>query len=418
MAVAAAAQLIQSSVLEPLTGLTDLISSAAVVAAAPTTVAIVIPRLALGGAERVALWLAGSLQERGHRVLLLTDGRAEIDFYPLPQGVTRIDNGSSFGGRSWPLLRNLGMLGKGIAHLRSLGWLRQQLQRQQVQTALAFLPNASVKSVLACAGLPIRVVISERSAPWLVQHPPVLKLLRRLLYRHADAQVVQTEPIAAWLRQHAGCCRVAVIPNAVQRPLPMSEPRIAPSTFVSPHRQLLLAAGTKPFQKGFDLLLEAFAAIAAQHPNWDLAIVGMATPPPRSNELGMAQLQEHARRAGLANRLHLIGPVGNIADWYARADLFVLSSRYEGIPNVLLEALAAGCACLATDCPTGPRQLIEHGVNGLLVPAHSLEALTQGLDQLMANPAQRFALAARAPDVRQRFAADDVLQRWCAVLGV
>jgi glycosyltransferase involved in cell wall biosynthesis len=132
----------------------------------------------------------------------------------------------------------------------------------------------------------------------------------------------------------------------------------------------------------------------------------------------MAQLQEQARRTGLADRLHLIGPVGNISDWYARANLFVLSSRYEGIPNVLLEALAAGCTCLATDCPTGPRELIEHGVNGLLVPAGSVESLATGLDQLMANPAQRIALAARAPEIRHRFAADDVLQRWCEVLGV
>ncbi|MCP9890284.1 glycosyltransferase [Cyanobium sp. Aljojuca 7D2] len=385
------------------------------------TAAIVIPSLGLGGAERVALWLAVSLQRCGDRVLLLTQLAPESDVYALPAGLERHVLGPQPWHWGWR------PFGKYLGHGASLRPLRRLLQRERVDVALAFMPHASVKTVLACIGLPLRVVVTERNAPWRRQLPWGLDLLRRLFYRCAAAQVVQTEPIAAWFHRHAACRRLAVIPNAVQHPLPVLRPspagaappirQLGPQDCIPAGRLLLLAAGTKPHQKGFDLLLEAFEAIAPRHPDWDLAIVGLD---PQRIEAGLsaATLHRRAHAAGLATRVHVVGPVADMAAWYARADCFVLSSRFEGIPNVLLEAMAAGCACLAADCPTGPRELIEHGVNGLLVPAGSIESLATGLDQLMADPSQRATLAARAPGVRQRFAADVVLQRWCEVLGV
>lgn len=173
-----------------------------------STVAIVIPGLSLGGAARVALWLAMSLHQQGHRVLLVREGLSPQSFYALPSGIEPINVGFPSKSRSW----SGHGLAKAIGHAISILRLRRYLHRQQVQVALAFLPNASIKSILACAGLPIRVVISERSAPWLMQHPPLLKLLRRLLYRFSAAQVVQSEPIARWLHQQAGCRQLAVSP--------------------------------------------------------------------------------------------------------------------------------------------------------------------------------------------------------------
>jgi glycosyltransferase involved in cell wall biosynthesis len=194
--------------------------------------------------------------------------------------------------------------------------------------------------------------------------------------------VVQTEPIAAWLHHHAGCRRLVVIANAVQHPLPVLGPspagpaaaihQLGPEDCIPAGRLLLLAAGTKPYKKGFDLLLEAFVAIAPRHPDWDLAIVGLH---PDHSEAGLSA-------AGLSARVHCPGPVADMAAWYARADCFVLSSRFEGIPNVLLEAMAAG------------------------------------LDALLACPASRAALAARATDVRERFSSGLVLQQCCQALAL
>jgi len=390
-------------------------------AAIPSTVAIVIPTLGLGGAERLALWLATSLQRCGHRVLVLTRPNLESDAYLIPAGVERHRVGSQPWRWGWQ------PFGKYVGHGTDLLGLRRLLWREGVHVVLALMPHASVKTLLACIGLPLKVVVVEQNLPWLQRLPWQLALLRHLFYRQADVQVAQTAEIASWLHRHAGCRRIQVIPNAVQHPLPPARPSAAsaalpvthqvPEAFIPSDRFLLLAAGTKPYQKGFDLLLEAFVSLAARHPSWDLAIVGLE---PQRAEAGLsaASLRSKVHAAGLAARVHFPGPVSNISDWYTRADVFVLSSRFEGIPNVLLEAMAAGCACLAANCPTGPGMLITPGVNGELVPANSAAALAAGLHPLLDSPDRRAALASRAIDVRARFSADVVLQQWCRALSL
>ena len=106
-------------------------------------------------------------------------------------------------------------------------------------------------------------------------------------------------------------------------------------------------------------------------------------------------------------RLHFPGPVGNLQQWYERAQLFVLSSRYEGFPNVLLEAMASGCCCIAADCPQGPAELIEDGVNGRLMPEQAPEQQwVEGLDALLRQPSQRQRFGAAARTVRDRYDPD------------
>ena len=106
----------------------------------------------------------------------------------------------------------------------------------------------------------------------------------------------------------------------------------------------------------------------------------------------------------LQDRLLMPGRTGTMAAWYQRATLFALPSRYEGFPNVLLEAMAAGCACVAADCPTGPAELIRSGDNGVLLPPSAgPEAWAVSLEALLANPEQRRSLGAAAREVRQRF---------------
>jgi glycosyltransferase involved in cell wall biosynthesis len=102
-----------------------------------------------------------------------------------------------------------------------------------------------------------------------------------------------------------------------------------------------------------------------------------------------------------------------VADWYRQSDLYVLSSRVEGLSNTLLEAMACGLAAVAFDCDTGPREIIRHGIDGALVrPAEDADALAAHLSDLMANPARRQAYARRATDVRDRFSTVRVMALW------
>lgn len=352
-----------------------------------------------GGAQRVATNLSVAMGHPDHPTPLITLSAPDSNFYPLPPAVNRVALGVA--GES----RGLAKLTANWTRVRAL---RRVLREVRPDLVVAMMPTSTILAVLATRGLGIRVVGSERNFPGRRRLPRPWALARKLFYRFADGHVAQTREEAAWLTRHTGARNVTVIPNAVSWPLPAHAPRIDPASLIAPQRRLLLAVGTKPAQKGFDLLLPAFAALAGQHPDWDLAIVGVEPEQPEIARL----VAEHDP----GGRVILPGRVGSVGDWYARADLFVLSSRFEGFPNALLEAMAAGCACLSFDCDTGPRDIITPGEDGLLVTAEDAAALRDGLDRLMSNEALRAAFAARAVSVRARFSPERIYAQWLTYL--
>ncbi|WP_417525545.1 glycosyltransferase family 4 protein [Marinovum sp.] len=372
-------------------------------------VCLFIGTLKAGGAERVTVWLASELQRLGHDVVVLTHSSPESDFFTLPEGIARETVGFDQGRNSLP--------GKLLINLRRCRQVRRVLRRHRVTAMLAMMPHESVMAVVSGFGTGTRVVVSERNAPWHRKQDRIWSTLRRLVYRFSDAQVVQTQPIADWLRRETGSRNVTIIPNAVQPRLPSGPPVVSPQACLGQGRRLLLAVGTKPYQKGFDLLLAAFARIAGRHPDWDLAIPGLL--PGRVEEgISGQDILDAAAQAGLSDRVHLPGHLGNMPDWYAAADVFVLSSRFEGFPNVLVEAMGAGRACVAFTCDTGPEEIIQDGVDGVLVRDMTVEALADALDRVMGDAPLRTRLAAAAPEVMQRYAPDAVVGAWCDVLGL
>jgi glycosyltransferase involved in cell wall biosynthesis len=178
----------------------------------------------------------------------------------------------------------------------------------------------------------------------------------------------------------------------------------APDSVGSPFRKRLLAVGRLDYQKGFELLIEAFARLAADARDWELVIVGQG---PLREALG-----ERLEELGIGDAAYLAGEVGNLDDWYRDADLFALSSRFEGFPNALLEAMAHGLPAVSFDCDTGPRDIIRPGVDGLLVAPGDVGALEAALRRLMGDAALREQFGKRATDVRDRFAMERVAELW------
>ena len=359
---------------------------------------IVIHSLGGGGAERVTADLSAYWVQRGYRVTVVTQADASGDAYALHPNVERHVLGTASASR--------GGLSAILNNLRRVWRLRRIFKQARPTHVLGMMTTSSVLAIMAARGMDCRVIATEHT------HPPSQALsgmwlrLRRWAYPQADAVVALTSGTAQWLNQHVPGSRLTVIPNAVRWPLESSEPVVAPPDRQG--RQRVLAVGRLHKDKGFDLLINAFEQIANYFPNWDLVILGEGSL--------RETLQAQIDAAGLSARISMPGRVGNVADWYMQSDLYVLSSRVEGLSNTLLEAMASGLVSVAFDCETGPREIIRNGIDGVLVnPAEDTEALAAHLSDMMAHPEQREAYARRAVDVRDRFSTPRVMALWRSV---
>lgn len=348
-----------------------------------------------GGAERVTTMLAKRWLDEGDQVTLVTLSD-ERDFFRLDPRVRRIAlAAASSSGNVFAAM---------LANGRRLIALRTVLKHERPDIAIAMMTTASVLLAIASAGLAVVTIGSERAHPARAPIGRVWSWLRQRAYWRLGAVVAQTPEAAQWLRSHTSARRVAVIPNSVVWPLPEQAPRVSPSIVGAAGRSRLLAVGRLHWVKGYELLLEAFAELATRFADWELVIVGEGTQ--------RAGLQERVVALGLTGRAYLVGRVGNLAEWYSSAKLLVLTSRHEGFPNVLLEALACGVPVVSFDCEAGPRNIVRPDVDGLLVPDQDLAALVAALGRLMSDAEFRAACAANAPDVRQRFAEERVAGLW------
>lgn len=364
-------------------------------------VLILIDSLASGGAERTVIMLSGYLARIHREVGVITLLGSENDFFETGTGVYRFPLEIPSRGNAWERI---------LVNFRRLRLLRRLLKREKPDTLVGMMTGCAVLAILASIGMPVRVVVSERNNPGTKATRASWVWLRRTLYRLADAHVAQTRATAHWLEKTVAARNVYVVPNAVTWPLPQGKPVRRPEDMLLEGDRCILAVGTKIYQKGFDLLVDAFAKTGALMENWKLVILGVMNSDGGTESI--KNLKDRARLAGVDEKVCVTGVVGNMSDWYARADIFALSSRYEGFPNVLLEAMASGRACVAFDCETGPGEIIQHESNGLLVPPGDATALAAGLKRLMNDEALRIKLSRNAMAIREKFSEDRVTAQW------
>lgn len=361
---------------------------------------IVIHSLGGGGAERVAVDMCDYWLAQGCRVTLVTQSSPDTDAYPLPEGVDRRVLGLA--GES------SGKLGAAVVNLRRILRLRKLMRKLRPQVVLGMMTTSSVLAVAAARRLPCRVIATEHTHPPSQELPSVWQKMRRWAYPRASSVVALTAGTAEWLEKNVPGSKVCVIPNAVRWPLETSEPQVPPPARNGRHR--LLAVGRLHEHKGFDILLRAFHQLAHFFPTWDLVILG-------EGEQRQA-LEQQVDELGLRDRVSMPGRVGNLADWYADSDLYVLSSRVEGLSNTLIEAMASGLPVLAFDCDTGPREIVRHDIDGVLVaPVEDEDALAAHMADMMAHPVRRERLARRAIDARDRFSTARIMALWNQLFG-
>ena len=215
--------------------------------------------------------------------------------------------------------------------------------------------------------------------------------------------VVQTQDVLNWAVLLVGKRNAQVIPN----PIGELVSRQVGSTAEFP-QPFILAVGRLDRQKGFDLLLHAFERLAGQHPNWSLVILGEGDE--------RHSLEALIQKLHIEERVRLFGRHDNPASVMMQASLFVLSSRFEGFPNALLEAMACKLPVISFDCPSGPREIIRNGVDGILVSREDVDALVLAMQDLINHPEKREQLELRATEVTERFSLNRVMGMWEKVL--
>ncbi len=354
----------------------------------------VIPSLGPGGAERVASLLVNEWVRDGHEVTLVTFEMPGAEpFFALDQrvNVRVLAADSSKRGIA-------ARLGANVARVTRFRLLVKELHPDAV---VAFMTEANVVALAAAKGLGIPVVVSERNQPDRPGLARVHRLARRLTYPAASAIVVQTEAIASWVKQ-----RFAVPVQVIPNPVRVETERAAPQTETSP---TIVSMGRLTHQKGFDVLLRSFAAIAPKHPDWQLVIYGEG--PARD------ALQRLAAASGYQDRISFPGLTKDSAAVLRQASLFVLPSRFEGYPNVLIEALAAGLPVIATSCPGGSSEILGEGKYGLLVTPDDPSALSEALDTMMSSADLRASYASRGRDAVASLEIGKVSRRWLDLLA-
>ena len=225
-------------------------------------------------------------------------------------------------------------------------------------------------------------------------HKPELNAAMPGLYQHLDAFAVLTEGARADYDRHLkGKVKLVRIPNSARElgaPADLNAKRV-------------LAAGRLTRQKGFDWLIPAWAQVEAKHPDWKLRICGEGNWRERLE----AQVAEH----GLQN-LEMPGSCADMADQMSNASIFALSSRFEGFPLILCEAMSKGMAPVAFDCPTGPAEMIRDGENGLIVPLGDIDGFAAALLRMIEDDELRHRCGPAAAETGRNFKMDAIGPMW------
>lgn len=364
---------------------------------AQARVSIFLPSLAGGGAERAIGMVANGLAAQGVDVSLVLGTAIGPYLAQVAPEVHVYDLGA----------RTL---------LRAVPALARHLTKVQPVALLSAMSHANIVASWAhrLAGSRARLVLSERAhlssvfAAHRDLRTHITRLLMRLSYARADAIVAVSKGVAQDLLQHVPVAkeRVFTIYNPVVDGHLLTQARATPThPWLMPGAPpVLLAAGRLIAQKDFATLLEAFVLLRQQRP-LRLLILG-------EGEL-RAALLARAAQLGVADDVSLPGFEANpYAAMHASA-VFVLSSRFEGLPGVLIQAMACGARVVSTDCPSGPREVLEDGRWGALVPVGDASALAFAIAAALDNP--------RPPDVRVRaaeFSVERAVAAYANVLGL
>jgi glycosyltransferase involved in cell wall biosynthesis len=350
---------------------------------------LIISSLRGGGAERVMSTLANKWVTNNHKVHLISIDDGKSDFYKLDPRVSR---------RYLNQAKESSNIIHGfILNIKRIISLRRITSAISPDIVLSFLDSTNIISGLALVGTRFPLIVSERTDPFVRSIGIFRSLIRPFIYRNfANKVVLQTQQVAIKCQNRWRLNNLCVLPNPVSNFTKVQSD--------SSSIKILLSVGSLYRGKGFDTLISAFSRIAFEYPEWILRIIGAG---PEEVALKMLIMDYE-----LVARVEMPGALTNVLDEYQKAEIFCIASRHEGFPNVLLEAIASGCACIATDCESGPRDILENGRLGILTPVNDVEALVDALKTLMKSPELRKQYGSHSQYVQEKYHIEKISQQW------
>ncbi|MBP3217505.1 MAG: glycosyltransferase family 4 protein [Lachnospiraceae bacterium] len=351
--------------------------------------AMFISSLHRAGSEREAVNIAENFLKNGHQVLIVTQYRDE-DEYPLPEGAVRI-----LSEREEPYGTSLTQRVRGLTD-RFLR-LRRIWKKERPDVVLSFIGKNNVMAIVTALGTGIPVVAHVQGEAALEYPEGSLRKAAFLSFRRAAGVALQTERSRQFFPP-AVQAKCDVLPNALS-------PDFVRPPYTGAREKTITTVGRLDRNKNQRMLLRAFAGIAADYPDWKVQIFGDG----EDREI----LENLRNELNLTDRVNMPGSIRNVAEELEKTSLFVLTSDSEGLPNALIEAMALGVPCISTDTPSGgPAQLIEDGVNGLLVPPGDEDALAAALRRMLDAPEEAARMGEKARGVMAVYEHEAAMKRW------
>lgn len=342
----------------------------------------IIDELGSGGAERVLSELANYFAENGESVYVINLLDKEI-FYPLNKKIKHFVFNQ----------------GKGkylvIRYYQRIKYIKYIIRHIKPDIAISFLPMSNMVSCLTFWNEKTPLIISERNDPNRNPESKMMRIIRNQLYRLADGVVFQTKDAQRYFSKDIQKKSVIIF-NPLKRGLKAKK---------GEHKEILFTVGRLEKQKNQEMLIRAFKKVSEVFPEYKLWIFGTGS---EENSL-----KQEAKNLGLSNKITFKGVSAKWHEEVENADIFILPSNYEGMPNSLMEALALGKICISTDCPIGgPRELIRNGENGFLIRTGNQEDLEEKIIYSIKNREKLSALRNQAIEDSKDYQLSIISKKW------
>ncbi|MFK7833395.1 MAG: glycosyltransferase family 4 protein [Winogradskyella sp.] len=351
-------------------------------------IAFVIGGLTPGGAERVITNLSNSLLE-DFDVTIITFIESD-PFYTLHESVKVI---SCFK----ELRRSTSIIDSLKLNYIILKKVSEITKQEKIDLLIGFITQANVKAVLAAKMNKIPCLISERNDPLKSDIPKLWVILRKYIYPKANCLIVQTEKVKQLYGSMIKTKEMVVLPNPISTEF--SQLR---KPYTTNRENIILSVGTFNDDKRQERIIQAFNEL--QLDDWELLLVGDGP--------NKSKLEKLIKELKLSHKVKLISKVKNVQDYYNKASIFAFSSKAEGFPNVLLEAMHFGLPSISTDCNYGPSELINDGENGFLVPVDDQDIFVEKLGELVKSDELQMSFSNKSKETTKNFLDTYVSSSW------